>query len=299
MSNSTPQSAVPVLPVMTGLQAQSVIKGALLILASEFMFASMGASIKALALSGLGHEVTVFFRNLFGLLLVLPLLLNSGLSNFQTQIPHLHLLRAVFGVSAMYCFFYALGHVPLADGMLLKMTAPLFMPLLAFLWLRETASRLALWAIPIGFAGVILVIRPAGELQWASLIGLLGGLLAAQAKVTVRRLSRSEPTTRIVFYFAFFATLISIVPLLLGAWQMPTWTQWQLIILVALLGSMGQLLMTQGYSSAPAAQISPLTFFSVLFGAAYGYWFWQEILDLRFIGGAVLIAAAAMLAVKQ
>ncbi len=297
MSSLLSQSTAP--PLLLPLQHQSVLKGALLILASELMFASMGASIKALALSDLTYEVTVFFRNLFGLLLVLPLLLNSGLSNFKTQISHLHLLRAILGVSAMYCFFYALGHLLLADGMLLKMTAPLFMPLLAFLWLRESNSSLTLWAVLIGFAGVILVIRPAGELQWASIIGLLGGLLAAGAKVTVRRLSRSEPTTRIVFYFALFATLISIVPLLLGSWQTPTWMQWQLIVLVAIFGSMGQLLMTQGYSSAPAAQISPLTFFSVLFGAAYGYLFWQEVLDLRFIGGAVLIALAGALAVKK
>jgi len=284
---------------MAALQNQPVLKGALLILASELMFASMGASIKALALSNLTHEVTVFFRNLLGLLLVLPLIINTGLSNFKTQIPHLHVLRAVLGVSAMYCFFYALGYLHLADGMLLKMTAPLFIPILTFLWLKETASRLALWAIPIGFFGVILVIRPEGEIQWASIIGLLGGLLAAGAKVTVRRLSHSEPTTRIVFYFALFATLISCVPLLLGAWQTPTWTQWQLIVLVAFFGSMGQLLMTQGYSSAPAAQISPLTFFSVIFGAAYGYLFWQEVLDLRFIGGALLIAIAGGFAVKK
>ncbi len=281
------------------LHHQPVLKGALLILLSELMFASMGASVKALSLSQLPSEVAVFFRNILGLLLVFPLLLNTGLKNFKTQVFHLHLMRASLGLGAMYCLFYALGHLPLADGMLLKMTTPIFMPLLAFLWLREKVSQQALWAIPVGFIGVILIIRPEGEVHWASIVGLLGGLLAASAKVTVRRLSHSEPTTRIVFYFAFIAALISALPLLLGSWQNPTGAQWQLIGLMALFGSIGQLLMTQGYSSAPVAQISPLTFFSVIFGATYGYLFWQEVLSVRFIGGALLIAMAGILAVQK
>jgi drug/metabolite transporter (DMT)-like permease len=275
-----------------------LLRGAAYIVASELMFATMGATVKAAALSGMPNEVLVFLRNLVGMLLILPLLLRSGLANLRTGVPHLHLLRAVMGVSAMYCFFFALAHLALADGMLLKMTAPLFMPIIAWLWLSERATPLAILAVPVGFLGVALVLRPGGDFNWVALVGLAGGALAAVAKVTVRRLSRSEPTTRVVFYFAVLAALISAVPLVWG-WKAPTPTQWAMVIGIGLLGTLGQILLTQGYASASPARIGPFTYFSVVFGAAYGYLFWDEGLDLYFVAGALLIAFAGMLALRR
>jgi len=278
------------------LYKQNVLLGALLILFSELMFASMGASVKAMAVD-LPNEMIVFVRNLFGLLMLSTWLLQHGLGTLKTRILHVHLMRAVFGVSAMYCFFYALAHLPLAQGLLLKMTAPLFMPLLAYLWLREHAPRLALAALPLGFAGVILVLDPGGDFSWIAIVGLLGGLLAAVAKVTVRRLGHSEPTFRVVFYFALFATFISAVPLL-WAWQTPAPKSWGLMLLMGATGTLGQLLLTRGYAIARASQAAPFTYFSVVFGAAYGYLFWGETLDLGFITGALCVAAAGLLAIR-
>jgi drug/metabolite transporter (DMT)-like permease len=277
------------------IEDRQLIKGALFILTSELMFASMGATVKAAALSEMPNEVMVFLRNLIGIFLISPLLLKDGIRNLRTDAPHLHLLRAVMGVSAMYCFFYALGHLALADAMLLKMTTPIFMPIIAWLWLREHASRHALLAVPIGFFGVVLVLHPGGDLNWVALIGLAGGAFAALAKVTVRRLARSEPTARIVFYFAVFGALISALPMA-WAWQTPTAEHWALVLVIALFGTLGQILLTSGYGAAPTARIAPFTYFSVVFGATYGYLFWGEFPDLYFVAGALLIVFAGILA---
>lgn len=118
-----------------------------------------------------------------------------------TRVFHLHMLRAVFGVSAMYCFFYALANLQLADGMLLKMAAPLFMTLIAVVWFYEKLGAKIWLAVGLGFVGVALVLQPEVEFNRVALVGLGGGLFAAGAKVTVRRLGRTEPTVRIVFYF--------------------------------------------------------------------------------------------------
>jgi drug/metabolite transporter (DMT)-like permease len=276
---------------------QNVVKGALFILLSELMFASMGAAVKAASGLGLPNEMLVFMRNLMGLFVIAPLLLRYGTAELSTPVYPLHLLRAVLGLSAMYCFFYVLGQLPLADGMLLKMTSPLFMPLIALLWLGERVARLAILAIPLGFVGVALVLKPGGDVSWVALLGVLGGALAAVAKVTVRRLSHSESTTRIVFYFALNATLISAVPLA-WAWQTPTLEQWGLLGLMGVMGTAGQLLLTRGYGIAPAAKVSPFTYFSVVFGAAYGFLFWDEGLDWLFVAGALLIAVAGVMAVR-
>lgn len=276
---------------------QNFILGAALIVASEFLFASMGATVKAVS-SGLPTEVVVFMRGLFGVVILMPLLMRRWNKDvLTTNVLHLHLLRATLGVSAMYCFFYALANLPLADGMLLKMTAPLFMPLIAALWLYEKLGMKIWLAVGIGFVGVALVLKPEGEFNWVALVGLAGGMFAAGAKVTVRRLGRTEPTVRIVFYFSLVVMLIAIVPLL-WAWQMPTAMEWGLLFLMGLFGTLGQLLLTRGYSVAAASQVAPFTYFSVVFAALYGYIFWQETLDLGFIAGAMLIAIAGIVALR-
>lgn len=275
---------------------QNVVQGALLILASELMFASMGAAVKAVSLS-LPGEVAVFMRNALGLVVLLPVLARQGLGSVATRVPHLHLLRAGAGLAAMYCFFHVLAHLPLAEGVLLKMTAPIFMPLIAWLWLREPAAPAALWAVPLGFAGVALVLRPGGELSAAALVGVAGGGFAALAKITVRRLTRTEPATRIVFYFAVLATAISALPLA-WAWRMPTPREWGLLLLIGAAGSAGQWLLTRGYAAAPAARVAPLTYSSVVFAAAYGYLLWGEGITAWSVAGALLVALAGVLAVR-
>lgn len=252
--------------------------------------------MKALSTS-LPNEMTVFLRNIFGLMLLSPIILHSRNELLQTGIIHLHLLRAITGLSAMYCFFYALGNLQLADGMLLKMTSPLFMPLIALFWLGERARRLTLMAIPVGFVGVALVLSPQGEFNWIALIGLLGGAFAALAKVTVRRLGHSEPSIRVICYFAIFATPVSAIPLL-WAWQTPTPEEFGLAFLVGLFGASGQFLLTRGYAVATASNVSPFTYFSVIFGAIYGYLFWGETLNNTFIAGALLIVIAGIMALR-
>lgn len=278
------------------LYRQNLLLGALLIIASELMFASMGACVKALSTS-LSNEMTVFMRNIFGLMLLSPIILRSRNKLLQTGIIHLHLLRAIAGVSAMYCFFYALGNLQLADGMLLKMTSPLFMPLIALFWLGERARRLTLMAIPVGLVGVTLVLSPQGEFNWIALIGLLGGAFAALAKVTVRRLGHSEPSIRVICYFALFATPISAIPMF-WSWQTPTPDELGLGLLTGLLGASGQFLLTRGYAVATASNVSPFTYFSVIFGAIYGYLIWGETLSSTFILGAIIIVVAGIMALR-
>lgn len=276
------------------LYRQNLLLGALFILLAELMFASMGAAVK-LVTADLPSEMAVFMRNAIGLALMMPLVWSSAPGILKTGIFRFHLLRALAGVSAMYCFFYALAHLQLADGMLLKMTAPLFMPLIAWAWLSESLRKTILLAVAVGFVGVILVLNPEGQFNRVALIGLIGGVLASLAKVSLRRLGRTEPSVRVVFYFALLSTLISTIPMF-WHWQQPDATEWGLFGLVGLAGTLGQLLLTRGYAIAAAASVSPFTYCSVLFGAAYGYLFWGETPSLQFVAGALLIFLAGMLA---
>jgi drug/metabolite transporter (DMT)-like permease len=259
------------------------------------MFASMGVAVRIVS-DTLPNEAIVFFRNLFGLVLLAPLLVRRGLPGLQTSVPHLHLLRGVAGVSAMYCFFYAISHMPLAEAMVLKLTSPLFIPLVALLWLQEGVSGRVWLAIGLGFTGVLLIMRPGLEgFSPVALIAVLGGVFAALAKVTVRRLSRTEPTLRIVFYFALIAALVSCVPMT-WAWVDPSPQALAWMLAVALFATLGQLCLTQGLSMAPAARMGAFGYFSVIFGAAYGWLLWDERLLWWTLAGSLLIFFSGILA---
>jgi drug/metabolite transporter (DMT)-like permease len=266
----------------------------LLIVSAELMFAFMGASIRQVSVE-LNNGMIVFGRNLVGLALVFTLASSAGLDNLRTRVPHLHLLRASAGLGAMYCFFYAIAHMALADAMLLKLTAPLFMPLVALFWLDERFTWHVIAALAIGFGGVGLILLPDfGDMAPVALIALLGGLLAAVAKVTVRRLSATEPTARIVFYFAAIGTLFSLLPLF-WLWQAPTQQQLMWLGILGLFATAGQLLLTRGMACAPAARLAPFTFFAVVFGALLGWLLWDELLKWTTMAGTLLIMLSALL----
>ncbi len=282
---------------MTHALAPKLLLAALLAVAAELMFASMGATIKVLS-EQLPSASVVFFRNLLGLALVLPWLLKSGTRSLGTDHPRLHILRGLAGLGAMYCFFYAIAHMPLAEAMLLKVSAPLFIPIIALLWLAEYVPSKVRWAIGVGFLGVALILRPGfAEVSPVALIALLGAVLAGLAKVTIRRLSATEPTTRIVFYFALIGTMVSALPLA-WHWVTPPPTAWGLLVAVGVFATAGQLLMTRAYALAPAAQVGPFTYSSVIFATAYGWLFWGEIMDLVTAVGATLVIIAGVMTVR-
>ena len=272
-------------------------RGALLMLASGLLFAAMGALIKNLSTS-LPNEMVVFFRSFVGLLALTPWLMHHGPSYFATRRVGAHLLRALTGLAAMYCFFYALGRLPLAEAVLLNYSAPLFIPLAALLWVGEGFSRALWWPIAIGFIGIGLILKPGMELFTpTALIGLAAGILSALAMAGIRRLTSTEPAVRIVFYFSLTATLVSAVPML-WAWQTPAPELWLKLLAVGVLASGAQILMTRAYAQAPAAQVGPFSYGIVVFAGLFGWAFWGELPDLLSLSGVLLVIAAGILTIR-
>ena len=279
------------------MRSNNIVLGSICILLGELCFVSMGSLVKLLA-ETMPSQNLVFFRNLFGLMALSPILVKIGANSVKTKVLHLHIVRSLAGILAMYCFFYALAKLSLADAMLLKISAPLFIPIFAFIWISEFISTRTILAVLVGFLGVILVLRPTGEIQFASLIGLLGGALAAYAKVSIRRMSDTEPTSRIVFYFATISLIVSFIPLL-SSWVTPTKNEWLMLLALGVVGTMGQLFLTRAYILAPASRVGPFTYSSIVFASLIGWWFWNEIMTLITIAGASLIIFAGMLIFRE
>ncbi|QMU60916.1 MAG: EamA family transporter [Gammaproteobacteria bacterium] len=279
------------------MRSNNIILGCLFAMIAELCFVGMGSLVKLLS-ENLPSQNVLFFRNLFGLLVLSPLIFKLGVKTLKTKKLKWHFLRSLSGVSAMYCFFYALSELPLADAMLLKISAPLFIPIIAFVWLSEYISLRAIMAILIGFLGVVLVLKPTGAIHIASLAGLMGGALAALAKVTIRRMSDTEPTSRIVFYFGVISLVIATIPMF-WFWQNPNSKEWGLLILLGAFGTFGQLFLTKAYTLAPASRIAPFTYSSILFAGIIGWVFWDEIITVLTVSGALLIILAGILIIQE
>lgn len=261
---------------------------------SSLAFAGMGVCIQICAQT-LPNGMVVFFRNLSGLVFLSPLLIRGGWSIMKTTHLKQHLVRGVAGLTSMYCFFYAIGHMPLADALLLNYTLPLFIPVVESLWLGEPFPLRLAAPLGLGFLGVIIVLQPGrGIITAAAVLGLLAGLLSAVAQTGVRQLTKTEPTVRIVIYFAIMGTSISALGLPL-VWVTPAPAIWLVIVLLGLSATTGQLLMTKAYSYAPASQIGGFVYTGVIFAALMDWLRLGLTPSKHFFAGATLVIAAGAL----
>ncbi len=277
---------------------KSLLPAALTAILACLMFALMGVAVRYSSAT-LPNEMLVFLRNVFGLLFLSPWLYRYGFKNLATKRLTAHTLRSLSGLSAMYCFFYAIAHLQLAEAVLLNFSSPLFIAIIALIWLGEKASAALIIAIIIGFIGVCFVLKPGmGLFTDAAWIGLISAVFAALAMVTIRRLSTTEPIIRIVFYFSMTATVISGIPLV-WAWQIPDWQPLLAMAFAGCAATIGQLLLTYSYSLAPAARVSPYSYSTVIFAAIFGWIFWSETPDIYTLVGALLIISAGVMTLQR
>lgn len=281
----------------TQTQPDNLLRGVLLVILAEAVLVVTGIVIRTLG-ENLAVAQLVFLRNAVGLLFIVPLTLSYHSVSVRTSRIHLHFLRALIGVTAMACLYYGWTHLPLGTAALLKQTGPLWMPVMALWLLRESIPKILRWSLPIGFAGVALVLQPSSAtLQFAVLIGLLGAILSVGAKIVIRKMKDTEPSRRIVFYFTLFAAILSF-PLAAMDWQWLTLNQWLGVAAIAGLSTVAQLSLTQAYHSAPAGYLGPFTYSSVAIATLLGWMLWDETLDILTMLGMLLILAGGVLTLR-
>lgn len=271
----------------------AVAKALLCLMTSALLFSIMGVCIR-FASETVDNPTVVFFRNAVGLFIFIPMLLKHGFSFIKTDKLWMHTWRSIVGLAAMYGFFYAIAHLKLSNAMVFSYSSPIFIPLIAYFFLKERISKGMIIAAVIGLMGVLLVAKPdQGVFNAISFIGLGACFLSAMAFVTVRALTNTEPPERIVFYFCIFGTLISSIPMY-WHWRVFTIKELALLITAGLLANISQLFMSYAYSLAPAGQIGPMNYIAIIFAGIWGFVFWHEIPDLYSILGISIILMAIL-----
>jgi len=224
--------------------------------------------------------------------------LRRGVGRLQTRHLREHIVRGTVGMGAMYCFFFAIAKLGLAEALLLNYSLPLFIPLVERAWLGEPTPP-GIWRpIAIGMLGLVLILKPGlGLFQPAALVGVMGALFAATAQVGVRRLTLTESVTNIVFYFSICSTVIGLGPALL-TWVTPAASSMPLVLAMVGAGTVAQLLMTRAYKLAPAAQVGPFIYGSVAFAALFDWLLFARHPDALSSLGTALVVGAGILALR-
>lgn len=261
---------------------------------SAFLFSIMGICIRY-ASQTVDNYTIVFFRNFVGLMLFLPFIMKQGTSFVKTEKLWMHTWRSLVGLAAMYGFFYAIAHLKLSNAMVFTYSSPIFIPLIAWLFLKERITKAMLMAAALGFLGVFCVAKPdQGLWNWVSAIGIASSLLASMAFVTVRALTKTEPPERIVFYFCLIGSLLSAIPMF-WVWRPYALKELFFLIAAGILANVSQIFMSHAYRLAPAGQIAPINYMAIIFAGVWGFFLWQETPDFYSLFGFGLILLAIIL----
>jgi drug/metabolite transporter (DMT)-like permease len=266
---------------------------------STAVFATMHALVRYV--SGELHPFEIaFFRSLFGLLTLLPLVLRYGLGAWVSAQPRLQLLRGAISGTSLMCWFYGLSIVPLAEATALSFTNAIFASLGAVIFLRERMGIRRWSAVVVGLAGALVILRP-GEaaISAGALIVLLSAVCWGGGTVIIKRLSRTDSAVTIALWMATMMIVVSIIPACF-VWIWPTPRQLLWLALIGGLASVGTLAYTQALKQAEASLIIPTDFTRLVWASVIGFFAFGEIPDSwTWAGGFLIIGSTIYIALRE
>ncbi|HYH17273.1 MAG TPA: DMT family transporter [Azospirillum sp.] len=270
------------------------VEAAVWMLLAAMAFGTANTLIRHAALSLHPFQV-VFFRNLFSLLFMLGWIsARTGFGALRTGRLRLYVVRAATGLCAMLTWFWGVANMPLADATALSFTTPLFTTIGAALLLGEVV-RLRRWlAVVVGFAGVLIILRPSADsLSVAALAVLASCIFAALSALQVRTLARSETSTAMVTYMVLLLTPMSLVPaLFVWRWPDPATLVWLAVLGGILTGA--HVAMTRAFQLAEASAVMPYDYAKLPFTALLAYLLYGEVMDAWGWVGAGVIATSTL-----
>lgn len=272
--------------------------GAFWFILSCFAFASMWVMIRYAARHLHSFEI-VFFRNALGLIFLLPMLLRSpGL--IRRDRLRLHLARATSGFLATMGTFYAVANAPLADVLAINYTAPLFGTLGAVLMLGERIRRRRVAALAVGFAGMLLVLRPGSVPLSAGIVAAIVSAVTTGYSIVAMRTLVGVDDSRAVAAWTFILTTLPSLVVALFVWTPPPQVVWPLLAGIGAMAAVGQLTLARAFSLAEASAVLPLDFVRFGLVTAAGVLLFGERYDLLTLaGGALILASTIYLAVRE
>jgi drug/metabolite transporter (DMT)-like permease len=282
----------PTRPRISLIRLTPATQGAIWTIIASFCVVAFTAIGKYLT-AEMSVPMITFFRCVFGVLFIIPWVTRVGLAGLATKRPVLLVARGINTLIGLYCVFFAVSLIPLADVVAIQYSKPIFASLAAVLILREVMYRARWHALIIGFVGMLMIIRP-GFAEWNVGVLLALGAMAAGAftTISVKLMTRTEPPDRIVAYTLMVMTVGSSIPAFLY-WQTPNLEQLLWLVLLGGLATGFQRAVARAYAAADATVVLPFEFVRLLIAIAFGFFIFGEALDgWTWAGGTVIFVAS-------
>ena len=264
------------------------------------LISGMHIGVRFVADTGMHPFEIAFFRNIFGLIMVIPWFIRFGWQPLKTNRLGMLIARGAINTICMLSFFMALSFVPLAEVTALSFTAPIFATLLAILVFGEKIGYRRWGAIFLGLSGVFIILRPGFEViglgQWLVLTSAIGWGVCL---IIIKLLGKTESAVTITTYMSLVMAPMTFIPALFY-WTWPTGEQFGWLIVVGMLGGGGQLAMTQSLRLADTHVVTPFDYTRLLFVALLGYLIFDQIPDRYvWLGGTLIFISVAFIAYRE
>ena len=274
-------------------------RGAAWVTVGTMVFAFNDTLVKILG--GTIHPVEmVFFRYCVGTVVLIPMFWSAGKSVLTTQRLPLHIGRGIIAGIGQAGAFYAVVHLLLADATAVQFSRPLFMTFLAVFVLGESVGWRRWVATTIGFGGVIVMLRPGQTgLDIAWIVALVPALIFALAMILIRKLSQTEPPTRILFFYHLTGLVFFVGPAI-WVWTTPVAEEWLFLSLIGVLTTIAMICFVRGLAAGEASIVGPMEYTRLIYAAFLGYFFFAEVPVIwTWVGAAIIVASAFYIARRE
>ena len=283
-------------------QNKNSFKKVNLILAS-FFFSLMTVCVKKIDNRITIYEL-VFFRSLFSLFITSLIINKRNLNPWGRNKPLL-VLRGIFGTIALVCIFYAIRTMPLNISTVIQYTYPIFISIFAGILINEKITKNLIIASITGWLGILIILNPYQlsslniELdKFTVLIAFLGAISTALAYITVKKLSSTEDIFIIIKYFPLIS-VITLSPIVFFNWVTPNINDLIWIIGIGIFTQAGQTFLTIGLKKLPTSEAATINYLQVLFGSLWGILFFNEIININFMIGAILVLLGTIISTSK
>lgn len=272
-----------------------------LILGAGLCFATLDATAKYLV-----QEHTLFLvvwaRYVGQMLVATPIAWRrAGPGFWRTRHLRMQLLRSACLVVATMCFFGALRFLPLAEGTAISFMAPMFAVMLSRPVLGERPTRARWTAVVVGFAGILILVRP-GSAVFHPATGLLimAALSNALYQLLTRRVPHDSPHTTLFFSALVGATVLSLALPWAEVPPKATWRDALFMLQLGILAGLGHGLLIGAFLRAPASLVAPFTYVHMLWATMYGWLVFGQLPDaVSALGMAVIVASGIGLVLHE
>ena len=242
----------------------------------------------------------VFLRSVFGLLVLLSVARwYGGYHRLRTGNWHWHLLRTLLSCGAMFGFFFGLSRMPLVSALTIAFTAPLMVTAMSVPFLGEHVGWRRWLAVMVGFAGVLLVLRPgSGLLTPASVAVIFAAACYAGLAITARRMAVAESSFALSVYVMSGPLLLS-GSMLADSYVAPDTNGWLLFLLAGFCSACAWIGIVGGYRRAPPVVLAPFEYTALIGATLAGYWIWNEVPDKWVVAGGLVIMGSGLYVVHR